>query len=100
MLASNVKTVRNDMKTLVKDAQDLFREATAVTGDKADELRVKGLHLLETALSKAQEVQTVAVETSKEVAETADDFVKENPWKAVAISAGVGLLVGMLIGRR
>jgi len=26
--------------------------------------------------------------------------VQENPWKAVAISAGIGLLVGMLIARK
>ncbi len=100
MLASNVKTVRNDMKTLMKDAQDLFREATSATGEKADELRAKGLGMLETAMTKAQEVQAAALETGKEVVESADDFVKENPWKAVAISAGVGLLVGMLISRK
>ena len=34
-----LKTVRNDMKTLVKDAQALFAEAAAATGEKADELR-------------------------------------------------------------
>ena len=45
MLASNVKTVRNDMKTLLRDAQDLFREATSATGEKADELRQKGIRL-------------------------------------------------------
>ena len=26
MLTNNIKTVRNDMKTLVKDAQELFRK--------------------------------------------------------------------------
>ncbi|MBI1892136.1 MAG: DUF883 domain-containing protein [Burkholderiales bacterium] len=100
MTTSSFKTVRNDMKTLVRDAQELFREATAATGEKADELRSKGLDMLETALARAQEMQTAAIETGKEIAETTDDFVKENPWKAVAISAGVGLLVGMLIARK
>lgn len=100
MLASNVKTVRNDMKTLVKDAQDLFREATSVTGVKADELRDKGLQLLDAAVVKAQEVQSAAIETGKEVALNADEFVKENPWRAVAISAGIGLLVGVIISRK
>ena len=100
MLTNNLKTVRHDMKTLVKDAQELFREAASVTGDKAEELRNKGLGLLEVAISKAHEVQTAAIETGKEIAESADDYVKENPWKAVAISAGVGLLVGVLIARK
>ncbi len=100
MLSSNLKTVRTDMKTLVKDAQDLFREATSATGEKAEVLRNQGLMLLDTAVSKAQEVQTAAIETGKEMAESADTYVQENPWKAVAISAGVGVLIGMLIARK
>lgn len=100
MLASNVKTVRNDMRTLMRDAQSLLKEATLLTGEKADEMRQKGMAMMEAAAVKAQELQALAVETSKEVASSTDEFVKENPWKAVAISAGVGLLVGMLIARR
>ncbi|MDP9109472.1 MAG: DUF883 domain-containing protein, partial [Pseudomonadota bacterium] len=57
MMTSPLKTGRTDMKTLVQDAQDLFREATSATGMKADELRTKGMALLETAVSKAQDVQ-------------------------------------------
>jgi ElaB/YqjD/DUF883 family membrane-anchored ribosome-binding protein len=87
------------MKTLVKDAQELFAEAASATGDKADELRAKGLTLLEAAVEKAQAAQAVAIEKGKEVATRTDDYVHENPWRAVAISAGVGLLVGLVIGR-
>jgi ElaB/YqjD/DUF883 family membrane-anchored ribosome-binding protein len=100
MLSSNIKTVQSDMRTLVRDAQDLFREATTATGEKADALRARGLTMLDAALAKAQDVQAAALETGKEMAETADNFVQENPWKAVGIAAGVGLLVGVLIARR
>jgi ElaB/YqjD/DUF883 family membrane-anchored ribosome-binding protein len=100
MKATTLKTTRTDIRTLVKDAQELFREATTVTGEKADDLRNRGLQLLDSAMVKAQEVQTVALETGKELAEKTDDYVHENPWGAVAISAGVGLLLGMLISRK
>lgn len=100
MLASNIKTVRNDMKTLVNDAQELFREATAATGEKAEELRNKGLVMLDAAMEKAQEIQAVAMEKGKQAAQTTDEFVHEHPWKAVAISAGIGLVIGMLISRK
>lgn len=100
MLETNLKTVRTDMKTLIRDAQDLFREATSATGIKADEMRARGLTLLDTAMAKAQDVQAVAMEKGKEVADSADVYVRENPWRAVAISAGVGVLVGLLIARK
>ncbi len=100
MQTTNVKTVRTDMKTLVKSAQDLFREATSATGERAEILRNQGLTLLDTAMTKAQEVQTAAMETGKEIAESTDTYVQENPWKSVAISTGVGVLIGMLIARK
>ena len=50
MTTPALKTVRNDMKTLVKDAQELFHEAAAATGEKADELRAKGMNLLDAAI--------------------------------------------------
>ncbi|HEX8887244.1 MAG TPA: DUF883 family protein [Noviherbaspirillum sp.] len=100
MLENNLKTVRTDLRSLLRDAQDLFREATSSTGMKADDLRERGLELLDTALVKAQDLQSVALDTSKEVVDTADSYVKDNPWRAVAISAGVGVLLGMMIGRR
>lgn len=100
MLTNNIKTVRNDMKTLVKDAQELFREASAASGEKAEELRAKGLTLLDTALEKAHEVQVAALEKGKAAAHTTDEFVHEHPWKSIGFAAGIGLVVGMLISRR
>lgn len=100
MLESNLKTARTDMKSLIRDAQELFREATTSTGVKAEELRDRGLSLLDAAMDKVQDMQTTVVETGREVAGSADDYVRENPWTAVAVSAGVGLLVGLLIARK
>lgn len=100
MLDTSLSTTKNDMRTLIKDAQVLFQEASSATGQKADELRTKGLAMLDTAVSKAQHAQTMAIEAGKELASSADHLVKENPWKAIAISGGVGLLLGLVIARK
>ncbi|GAC1408197.1 MAG: hypothetical protein NVSMB6_06920 [Burkholderiaceae bacterium] len=63
-------------------------------------LRTQGMSLLDSALGKAQDIQAAALETGKEMAETTDTYVQENPWKAVAISAGVGIVIGMIIARQ
>lgn len=100
MKASTLKTTRGDMKSLIKDAQDLFREATSATGERAEELRTRGLQLLDTASAKAHEVQVAAIETGKEIAVKTDDYVHENPWRAVTVAAGIGVLFGFLISRK
>ncbi|MES2932442.1 MAG: DUF883 family protein [Pseudomonadota bacterium] len=94
------KAIGTDVNTLVKDAQALFQSAATLTGERADELRTKGMRLLDTALSKAQVAQASALQMGKEMAVNADDFVKENPWRAIAASAGVGLLLGVVLGRK
>lgn len=100
MQKSSFKTTRGDIRSLIKDAQDLFHEAAASTGDTAELLRNKGLELLDVAVSKAQNVQTAARETSKEIAVSTDEYVHENPWGAVAVSATIGLLLGLIISRK
>jgi ElaB/YqjD/DUF883 family membrane-anchored ribosome-binding protein len=100
MVESKLKTVRGDMKTLVQDAQALFTEATAAGGIKAEELRTRGMHLLDSALEQVQELQTATLEKGKELADSTDNYVKENPWQAVGLAAAVGVLIGMLIARK
>ncbi len=100
MLEANINTVNHDVNSLVKDAQALFTAAAALTGEKAEELRNRGMRMLDSALTKGKEVQASALVTGKEMVATADDYVKENPWRAIAGAAGVGLLVGVILGRK
>lgn len=86
-----------EIKSLISDAQDMFNSATSASADKASALRAEGTRMLENALSAARDMQSSALETGKELASTADDYVRENPWTTVAISAGVALLLGAVI---
>jgi ElaB/YqjD/DUF883 family membrane-anchored ribosome-binding protein len=96
----NVNAVSTDVKTLVKDAQALLTAAAALTGEKAEEMRARGMQLLDVALGKANEVKGTALVRGKELAHTADVYVKDNPWRTIAAAAGVGLLVGVILGRK
>lgn len=99
-LNGNVNAVQTDVKTLVKDAQTLLTAAAALTGEKADEMRSRGMAMLDVALNKAHQVQGQAIVKGKELAHSADVYVKDNPWRTIAAAAGVGLLVGVILGRR
>ncbi len=100
MLESNFKTVRSDLHALVQDAQTLFAEAASASGSKAEELRTRGMSLLDGALAQVHQLQTATLEKGKEIAGSTDTYVRANPWQAVGISAAVGLLIGMLIARK
>jgi ElaB/YqjD/DUF883 family membrane-anchored ribosome-binding protein len=46
------------------------------------------------------DMQAVVSERTRECVRTTDTYVRENPWQAVGLAAGIGLVIGLLIGRR
>jgi ElaB/YqjD/DUF883 family membrane-anchored ribosome-binding protein len=99
-LNAKIDDAGTDMSTLVKDAQSLLTAAASLTGTKADELRERGMRMLDAALGQGRKYQDQAVVKGKELAHTADVYVKDNPWRTVAVAAGAGLLLGVLLGRK
>ena len=55
---------------------------------------------MQTAKERLADTREVVVDKTKQAARATDDYVRDNPWHAVGIAAGVGLVIGMLIGRR
>ena len=49
---------------------------------------------------KLSEMQEALMEKTKAAAETTDQYVHENPWKAIGVAASLGLIVGLLLRRR
>jgi ElaB/YqjD/DUF883 family membrane-anchored ribosome-binding protein len=97
---SGLHDAGTDTKALVRDAQALLTAAASLTGEKAEELRTRGMEMLDRALGKASQYQGQALVKGKELAHTADVYVKDNPWRTVVAAAGLGLLVGMLVSRQ
>lgn len=89
-----------DLKVVIADAEELLRATAGQAGEKVTELRSKIEGRLHNARATLAEAQDVVVDKAKQVGHATDDYVHGNPWKSVGIAAGVGLLVGILIGRR
>lgn len=89
----------SDPKNLLNEAEALFQQAANATGVHADDLRKKAEALLAKAKVSAQAFQEDVVGKSKEAARATDEYVQTNPWKAVGLAAGIGLLLGLLLNR-
>ncbi len=100
LLESNLKAVNDDVKKLINDAQALFLAAADLTGDKAEEMRNRGMRLLDRAVLAAQGAQANAMVAGREMADSAEVYVRENPWRALAAAAGVGFLAGVILAKK
>ena len=90
----------SDMKVVVSDAEEILRATADVAGDRIGELRERIIDRLRDAKVRIADAEAMLVDRTRAAARATDDYVNENPWQAVGIAAGVGLLLGIIIGRR
>lgn len=85
-----------DIKTLVRDAEELLRASTENAEELTDEARRRAEQSLHSLRSQLGDIER----DLKGRAEMLDGYVQDNPWTAVAVVGGIALLVGLLMGRR
>jgi ElaB/YqjD/DUF883 family membrane-anchored ribosome-binding protein len=90
----------DDFKVVVADAEALLKATANQSGEKLAEVRAKAEESLRIAKDKMAEAQAALLLKTKAAARATDAYVHENPWRAVGAAAGVGLVIGLLIGRR
>ena len=100
MSNSSKEKLVSDMKVVVSDAEEILRATAGVAGEKMADLRERIGERLQEAKLRIAEAEAALVDRTKAAAHAADDYVNENPWQAVGIAAGIGLLLGLVIGRR
>jgi ElaB/YqjD/DUF883 family membrane-anchored ribosome-binding protein len=87
----------NDLRTLVVDAEKMIEASVSEHTDEA-------MSALRTRYAAAQERVGELYDSAKKNvtagAKYTDETIRANPYQSIAIAAGVGLLVGVLIGRR
>ena len=96
----NREKLMADLRTVIADAEEVLKVTADQASAGAAELRVRMHERLHQAKLRLHDLQENAVARAKAAGHAADDYVHEHPWKAVAAAAGVGMIIGLLIGRR
>jgi ElaB/YqjD/DUF883 family membrane-anchored ribosome-binding protein len=93
-----------DLQAVIRDAENLLRATAAQGGEKLgekfQEIRAKTEKTVRQAKDRLADVEQDALERAEALANDTNEFVRANPWQAVGIAAGVGLLLGLLMRRR
>ena len=88
--------MNNEMGQLADDARALMAATADVAGEKVADARQRLAAALDSAKDMAGRVRDKALESAR----LADQTVRENPYQAIAIAAGVGAILGYLLSRR
>ena len=89
-----------DLKMLMRDAEDLLKATAGDVSEKAREARARVSAALEQAKASCQEMQEETISRAKAAAKKADTVIREHPYESIGLAFGIGLLIGVLVGRK
>jgi len=79
----------DELRSVITDAEELLRVTADQGGAKVQEVR-----------ERAEESLRAAREHLQGTGRQLDSQVREHPWAAVGIAAGIGLIAGILMARK
>ena len=83
------KNLMDDLRAVIADAEELLRATADQAGPRVQEAR-----------ERAEESLRNARERLHGAGRELDAQVREHPWAAVGIAAGIALIVGILLSRK
>ena len=103
-MKNNKSTATHTPKELLTELKALAAEAEAMIGDSAGETSDDAMGALRSRYEAMQERMSDLYDGAKKKvvagAKYTDETIRENPYQSIAVAAGLGLLIGVLLGRR
>jgi ElaB/YqjD/DUF883 family membrane-anchored ribosome-binding protein len=90
----------SEIKSLIADVEDLMARIADLKD--ADVVRVRGKvqRAVDATKQSLADGADLIRQRARDVASSADDYVRDRPWQAVGVAALVGAVVGILAARR
>jgi ElaB/YqjD/DUF883 family membrane-anchored ribosome-binding protein len=89
-----------DLQAVVEDAEALLHSTKGPVGSAVDDARSRAEETIRAARARLDSLQDEVADRTREAAKAADDYMRDNPWTVVGVAAGVGFVIGLLVGRR
>lgn len=88
--------VFSELQALIEESEKLLSQSATLVGEEAETLRAQISLKLRQAGQTAGQVRAKA----QPAVEATENYIGGHPWQTVAVSAGFGLVIGLILGRR
>lgn len=95
-----LSNISHEFRSFVADIESLLKATSSLSGEELVKAKAKLEQRISAAKSSAEEIGGNIANRARKTAESANNYVHEQPWPAIGASAGVGFLVGYLLSRR
>lgn len=100
MTEANTRRLIHELRAAIKDVEALVTATGGDLGEHAKEAREMASESAGRARAGLEELESQLAARAKLMAEDATEFVRDNPWQSIGIAAAVGVVAGLLLGRR
>ena len=94
------RPLKGEFHNFLEDIEDLFKETTHLSGDELARAKAKLSKRVAAAKESISEVGEDISYQAHKAADVTNDYVHDQPWKAIGVGAVVGLLLGVVLARR
>jgi len=88
------------VRDFLSSTEDLINATGKESSEKLQQLQQHAKENLKVAKTHLLKAEKYVANKASDAAYAADEYVHENPWKAVGIASAIGLFLGLLISRR
>jgi ElaB/YqjD/DUF883 family membrane-anchored ribosome-binding protein len=78
----------HDLKAVVNDAEDLLKATAGQGGEQIARIRARAEESLRAARERMKDLPDIEAQ------------VREHPWTALGVAAGIGVVAGVLLARK
>lgn len=96
----SVDRLMQDLHAVLEDADALLRATAGNAGEKVQQARARAEESVRAARERMVAAQEDVARHAQVIAQDADRYVRDKPWQAIGIAAGVAFVVGLLVARR
>lgn len=98
--SENTAALGEELRSIVDHAEALLEALSDEGEPKLSSLRARVSASIETARAHLDEMQSDTERVTEKAAAAFGRWIEANPWTAVAIGAGAGLAIGVLLASR
>lgn len=99
MNADLTQKLITDYKVLMTDTETLVKATASQSADKIAAARDRMQSALLELKPRLANAEAVLRDNARDTLSATDEYVHQNPWTAMGVAAGVGVVIGLLVTR-
>lgn len=100
MTDASTQKLMDDLRAVVSNAEALLEATAHDLSEGAREARRRAAESVEQARASLDDLDGAFTQKARAAAEETNRYVHANPWQSIGVAAAIGVIVGVLIGRR